>query len=78
MTAQQVRATLREQIERGASPEEFDAIVRLTPGLGERQRAVLLGEIWRSNPNGITQRRLDAARSLLRRPRLRRRPPRRP
>jgi len=78
MTANQVRAALRERIERGASLEELDTIVRLTPGLGERQRAVLLGEIWRSNPNGITQRRLDAARSLLRRPRRRRRPPRRP
>ena len=72
MTADEVRVALRERIERGADVEKLDTMVRLTPGLGERQRAVLLGEIWRSDPQGITRRRLDAARSLLRRPRWRR------
>jgi hypothetical protein len=72
MTPDQVRSALRERIERGATTEELDTMVRLTPGLGERQRAVLLGEIGRSDPRAITRRRLNAARSLLRRPRWRR------
>jgi hypothetical protein len=71
MSPQQLRVALRERIERGASVEELDTMVRLAPGLGERQRAVLLGEIWRSDSRAITRRRLDAARSLLRRRRRR-------
>ena len=62
MKVDQVRAALRERIARGASLEELDTIVRMTRGLTERQRTQLLGEAWRYAP---TQRRVDAARSLL-------------
>ena len=65
MTVDQVRAALRERIARGASLEELDTMVRMTRGLTERQRTELWAEVWRYDPRRATQRRVDAARSLL-------------
>ena len=65
MTVEQVRATLRERIARGASLEELDTLLRMTRGLTERQRGALWSEAWRYDPRRATLRRVEAARSLL-------------
>ena len=66
MNIDQVRTTLRERIARGASLEELDTLLRMTRGLTERQRAALWSEAWRYDPRRVTLRRMEAARSLLR------------
>ena len=67
MTVDQVRSALRERIARGASLEELDTFVRMTRGIGERQRTALLSEAWRYDPRRATVRRVNDVRSLLRR-----------
>jgi hypothetical protein len=67
MTVDQVRSALRERIARGATLEELDTLVRMTRGIGERQRTALLNEAWRYDPRRATLRRMDGVRSLLRR-----------
>ena len=65
MTVDQVRTTLRERIARGATLEELETLLRMTRGIGERQRAALWGEAMRYDPRRITSRRVDAARAFL-------------
>jgi hypothetical protein len=71
MTVDQVRTALRERIARGATLEELDMLVRMARGLTERQRAALWSEAWRYDPRGVTSRRIDDVRSLLRTARAR-------
>ncbi|MEA2404965.1 MAG: hypothetical protein QOE08_1612 [Thermoleophilaceae bacterium] len=69
MTVDQVRNVLRERISRGATLDELDTILRMTRGLGQRQRAVLWNEAMRYDPRRVTSRQVDAARSFLTRAR---------
>jgi tRNA U54 and U55 pseudouridine synthase Pus10 len=65
MTVEGVRAALRERIARGATLEELETLVQMTRGLGERQRAALLGEAHRYDPRQATLRRVEGVRSAL-------------
>ena len=69
MTVDEVRTTLRERIARGATLDELETLLRMTRGLGERQRAALWNEALRYDPRPITTRRVDAVRKFLTRAR---------
>jgi hypothetical protein len=69
MTVDQVRTTLRERITRGASLDELETLLRMTRGIGERQRAALWNEALRYDPRRVTDRQVDAARRFLSRSR---------
>ena len=58
MTVEAVRATLRERIERGATLEELDTIVRMTRGLRASERNELWRYAWSYDPRapGFTAR----------------------
>jgi hypothetical protein len=65
MTVDQVRTRLRERIARGASLDELETLLRMTRGIGERQRAALWSEALRYDPRAVTPRRVAAARKFL-------------
>jgi hypothetical protein len=69
MTVDQVRTTLRERIARGATFDELETLLRMTRGIGERQRAALWSEALRYDPRRVTNRQVDAARTFLARAR---------
>jgi hypothetical protein len=47
---EEVRATLRERIERGATLEEIDSIVQRSRGLTPRERRELWADAWSYAP----------------------------
>jgi hypothetical protein len=47
---EQVRATLKERIDRGATFDELETIIRLTRGLRERERSELWNWAWSYDP----------------------------
>jgi hypothetical protein len=65
VTVEQVRATLRERIARGATLDELETLLRMTRGLTEHQRTALLTEAWRYDPRRVTRQRVDAVRQWL-------------
>jgi hypothetical protein len=50
MTMDAVRATIAERIERGATLEELDTIVRMTRGLLPAERSALWAFAWSYEP----------------------------
>jgi hypothetical protein len=65
MTVDQVRRTLRERIARGAPLSEIDTLLRMSRGLGQRQREALWAEAVRYDPRGVTRRQVNTARRFL-------------
>ena len=63
MTVDQVRLTLRERIARGAPLSELDTLLRMSRGIGQRQRELLWAEALRFDPRQVTRRQLDGARA---------------
>jgi hypothetical protein len=60
-----VRRTLHERIARGASLSEIEALLRMSRGLGQRQREALWAGAARYDPRRMTVRQVDAARRFL-------------
>ena len=65
MTIDQVRRTLRERIARGAPISEIDTLLRMSRGIGQRQREALWAEAARYRPRRVTLRQVDNARRFL-------------
>lgn len=65
MTVDQVRRTLRERIARGAPLSEIDTLLRMSRGIGQRQREALWAEAARYHPRRVTLRQVDSARRFL-------------
>jgi hypothetical protein len=65
MTVDQVRHTLRERIARGAPLSEIDTLLRMSRGIGQRQREALWAEAMRHEPRRATRKQMDAARRFL-------------
>lgn len=65
MTVEQVRRTLRERIARGAPLSEIDTLLRMSRGIGQRQREALWAEAVRYDPRRVTLRQVDSARRFL-------------
>jgi len=65
MTVEQVRRTLRERIARGAPLSEIDTLLRMSRGIGQRQREALWAEAAGYDPRRATMRQVDAARRYL-------------
>ena len=65
MNVDQVRRTLRERIARGAPLSEIDTLLRMSRGIGQRQRGALWAEAARYEPRRVTRREVDTARRFL-------------
>ena len=65
MTVDHVRRTLRERIARGAPLSEIDTLLRMSRGIGQRQREALWAEASRMDPRRMTLRQMENARRLM-------------